>query len=97
MYLPVKKKYTWVIDLVKQFGIGCLNDSIKTPRLLHVLYSEQSTIQAIEELRFRQFNSPINENHLRNLIYSATGDMDQADKAAAYFILNDTRKQNAEH
>ena len=81
-----------MIDLVADFGIDILPDKIKTPKLLHIIHSHRDKIHAVNEIRTRQQTGRLTENRVYDLMYAATGDSLEAEKAQSYFILEETRK-----
>jgi hypothetical protein len=74
-------------------GVEVLPESLKTPTLLHVLYTNKDKIQAHKEYQTRIANSKITENRVRELIIRLTGNQLLADKAAAKFSLADSKKE----
>jgi len=79
--------------MVSEFGVTILSEEMKTPTLLYMLYTSRHKIHDHQEFRTRQQNSSLTEERVKSLIYSVTGDAKTADKAASYFVLEQTRKK----
>ena len=87
-----KKKYRWVVDLVTQFGASIIPDALKTPPVLHIIYTAQNKIQAVNELKQRSIQGQLSDERLYDLVYTATGNAEIASTAVAKYILNTTKK-----
>jgi len=76
---------------VCEFGVDVLSPEQKTPFFQYLLYVNRNKIADHKEFRIRSANSEITEDKIRSIVYSITGDLDEADKAASYLVLQQTK------
>ena len=69
-----------------------MGEQHKTDELLYVLHTLKDKIRAKKEIEKRRASSPLTEDGVRTLVYHATGDMEEADRAVAHYILQTTKK-----
>jgi len=57
-----------------------------------VLYAHKEKIQAAKEYEIRTANSELNQERVHKLVLDLTGNRHYADKAAAVFALEDSKR-----
>lgn len=82
-----------MIDVVGAFGVSVLPDELKTPEVLHVLFSQKDKIHAQQEFKARRQQAPLDSNKIYELVLKLTGNYDQADEAKSRFQLDESRKE----
>lgn len=79
-----------------EFGVDVLSPEQKTPFLQYVLYTERTRINDHKEYRTRSAASEMTEDRIRSIVYSITGNRTEADKAASYLILQQTKPKSGQ-
>ena len=77
--------------MVCEFGVDVLSPEQKTPFLQYVLYTEKERIKDFAEYRNRSAQSKLTEDRIRQIVFSVTNCPLEADKAASYLVLQETK------